>query len=469
MGLPDVSVQITDGGLGLLAPTGVGIHAKVGVSSAGTVDEIVTLTDPGKIKETFGTGPLADALADSFAGGAATIYAVRASGDVAGTVGAVTATKTGTGNLTAAGSPLDAYEVIVEIVDPGQRNVATFKYSLDGGDTYSPKITVPAAGTYTIPDTGVTLTFTEDGVTPANSFKAGDKYTFSTTAPAASVNSINAAITALLNSALAYEFIHVVGVSDASVWAALDTRAVEAEGAFRYIQFLAEARGLNAGETVDQWVTALTTAAASFSSTRVSVCAGRLEITDPLTGRIMDRNGAGLYAGRVCALGVQQSPGRVAAGGLPSVVRLNPVGINDGHIKSLDDARFITFRQYVGQAGFYVTNGRMMAPATSDFRYVEARRVMDKACALVRTAALRFEHAEATNEGLNALQAQLSHPLEIMAGAGEIVQGQVVIPAGQDVIGTSTLRVRVRIVPVGILRWIELDLGFTNPFVSATA
>jgi hypothetical protein len=44
--------------------------------------------------------------------------------------------------------------------------------------------------------------------------------------------------------------------------------------------------------------------------------------------------------------------------------------------------------------------------------------------------------------------------------------GRVVIPRDQDVIATSTLRVKVRIVPVPIMRWIEVEMGFENPFQS---
>jgi hypothetical protein len=471
MPLPDVTVDILDGGLGLLPPSAAGLHAKVGVSSAGTVNEIVAITDPGKIVEKFGTGPLVNALFDSFAAGARTIYAVRANGDVAGTIGAVTATKTGTGDISVTGSPLDAYELVVEIVDSGAKNVATFKYSLDGGDTFSGKITVPTALTYTIPNTGLTLNFTEDAINPSNSFIAGDKYECKTTAPSASVSSVTAAIDALLNSGYLYEFIHVVGPSDAAMWAALDAKATDAEGKYRYIHFLAEARGPAAAETVDQWVTALGTEKGSFASTRVSICAGRLEMVDMNTGRVVDRNGAGIYAGRLSAIPVQVSPGKVMEGSLPSVVRLNPAGINDGHILALDEAGFITFRQYIGLSGFYITNGRIAAPVTSDFRYVELRRPMDKACGLVRTAALRFEHAEIdpTNmeKGLAALEAQLSAPLDIMVGAGEIARGRVVIPRDQDVLATSTIRVKVRIVPKAIMRWIEVEIGYENPFQSA--
>lgn len=460
--LPDVSIAILDGGLGMVSPGAAGIHAKVGVCSAGTVNQIVGVSDPSKIKDLFGTGPLANALGDSFQAGSKVIYAVRATGDVAGVIGTITSTNTGTGDMTATGSPLDAYQVQVKIVDAGDLDTASFRYTLDGGDTWSGKLAAQA--TYAIPDTGITLNFSEDAVTPENSFKAGDLYEFSTTAPEASVSSIQAAVQALLSSNYEYEFIHVVGEADAAAWTALASLASTAETNFRYIHFLAEAAGPGAAETVDAWVDARVTEAESFASTRVAVCAARAKVVDFLTGRQVDRNLAGIYAGWVSASKVQQSPGEVARGAVPGIVKLLPEGLNDAYILALDDARYITFRQYIGLAGFYVTNGRMMAPEVSDFRYVELRRPMDKACALTRTAALRHEHGEATPAGIDALEGDLTAPLDTMTGAGEIMAGRVIIPRDQDIIATSTLRVKVRIVPVPIMRWIEVEMGFENPF-----
>lgn len=460
--LPDVNISILDGGLGLVSPGAAGVHAKVGVCSAGTVNQIVGISDPSKIKDLFGTGPLANALGDSFQAGSKVVYAVRANGDIPGTIGEIASAKTGTGDMTVTGSPLDAYHVQVKIADPGGLNAASFRYSLDGGDTWSGKLTVQAS--YAIPDTGITLNFTEDGVNPENSFKAGDLYQFNTTAPEASVSSVQAAVQALLDSAYEFEFIHVVGESDAAMWTALSSLASMAESRFRYIHFLAEAAGPATADTVDAWVNARVTEAQNFASTRAAVCAAMGEVVDLLTGRLVARNLAAIYAGRVSTLKVQQSPGEVAVGPVPGIVKLLPEGLNDAHILALDEARYVTFRQFIGLEGFYVTNGRMMAPETSDFRYVELRRVMDKACALVRTAALRHVHSDATPAGIDALEADLTAPLDIMVGAGEIQAGRVVIPRDQDVIATSKLRTKVRIVPVGIMREIEVEMGFENPF-----
>jgi len=465
--LKDVIVKLKDGGLGLLANNPSGVHAKVGVASRAPVGQIVTLSDHGQIDDVIGVGPLADALLDSFVAGSSIIYAIAAEADIPGVIGEVIHTGTSAGSLAAAGAPLNAYSVVVEITTSGRYNTAVFRYSLDGGATWSALVTVPVDGVYLIPDTGITLTFTEDLEEPPTSFVSGDRWSFAASAPQASTTAVNAAIDVLLDSQKSYDFIHVVGATDAAMWAALDARATEAFGDFRYLHILAECRYPNADETVDEWVAAMETAAANFASTRVSVCAQFAQVSDIATGRLVIRNTAGLYAGRVSSIPVQQHPGEVSLGSIPSIVTLAPAGINSGHISALDDARFITFRTYEGMPGFYVNDGRIMAPPTSDYQQVETRRTVDKASREVRLAGLRFHKGPATPGGIAAFQAALQVPLGVMIADGEIMGGRVVIPAGQNVLSTGKLRAQLRIVPVPIMREIELEIGLENPFAAA--
>lgn len=459
MSLPKVSIEISDGGLGLITTSAVGKQAKVGVCSVGTVNAIVILTDRDQVAGVLGTGPLADACYDAFAAGASLIYAVRAAGDVDGEIGTVIKTGTGTGSVSVSGSPLDAYDVIVLITTSGNLNAGVFQYSLDGGDTYSAKLTIPTAGTYVIPDTGITLTFTTGEGT---SFVAGDKFTFMVTAPGASVSSVQAAVDVLLKSSYIYEWIHVVGPTAKSLWVALDTLAQEAETKYRYIHFIAECRGPESGETVDEWVSAVAALRDGFASTRVSVVAARAEITDSKTGRLVDRNGAGIYTGRLSKLDVQSSPGQVMAGSLPGINQLNPTGVSDGHVNTLDDAGFVMFVQHVGLQGFYINNGRMMAESISDYQFVELRRVMDKLCRNVHIKALRFLNAEADEKGIKALEAHLQAPITQMISDGELISGKVTIPEDQDILTTSTVKVKIRCVPVPIMRTIEIDIGYAT-------
>ena len=461
--LPDAYLSITDFGLGILPGGSAGITAKVGVSSKGRVNQIAMLTDSDQVVETFGSGILVDSLGDSFSGGSKQVYAVRAAGDIDGTVGAVVkaaASESDTGTVTVTGKPLDAYNVKVEIVSGGEKNEATFRYALDGGSNYSGVITVPASGTYALEDTGLSLSFT-------GTYVAGTVFTFATTAPQASMASIIAAVKVLLDSALAFECVHVCGESDQALWTAMDVLMQQAESDFRYSYCCCDAPYMNDGETVDEWVQRIIGMRANFASTRVQVHAAFGTVTDMLTGKQVVRNLGGIIRGYVCGLKRQQSPGAVELGSLPGVVNIQPEGLNNAHILALDNAGFTTVRKFIGMNGTYVTNGRMMAENGSDYEQEENRRVMDHSCELVRSQALKKVKAEATEDGQKVLEAFLSHALAVQIGDKEIVSGTVVIPEGQDVYATSRLRVKIRIVPVPIMREIEIDIGLENPFLLA--
>lgn len=108
---------------------------------------------------------------------------VRA-GDVAASLGAVTATRTSTstGSVVPSGTPSLSAQVRVQILTTGGLGAASFRYSLNGGTDYSVNLTIPAGGVYVVPGTGITLTFSPGpGVLY---FEAGDRFDFVAT-PAA--------------------------------------------------------------------------------------------------------------------------------------------------------------------------------------------------------------------------------------------------------------------------------------------
>lgn len=456
--LPNVYITITDGGLGIQAPNSAGVHAKVGVCSKGETDQIAAFSDRDQIRSVYGTGPLASALLDSFDNGSRTIYAVRAVADLDGTIGTVTAT--GETTLTVIGKPLDGYKVSVVITKSGGPNAGVFKYSLDGKNTYSGLITIPSAGAYDIPETGLNITFSP-------TVTEGEGYSFETKAPQASISSVLDAVELLSRANIRYENIHIVGESGLAMWVAMDTMASVMESKYRFLSITMESRYLKNGETTDAWMNSLLAERSQFASTRCQVVCQYAEVLDSLTGRQIARNGAGIYRGHVAKLKIQQSPGEVAMGGLKGIVRLLPTDMNDAHILALDEGGFVTFRKFIGLSGIFVTNGRMMAEATSDYQHEENRRVMDEACAQVYLATLRFVKSGATEKGIKALQAYQQHALDIMKGEGKTYGGRIVIPPDQDIWATSKLRVKIRITPIPIMREIEIDIGLENPFLAA--
>jgi hypothetical protein len=372
----------------------------------------------------------------------------------------------GFGAMTATGAPSRDCSVTVKITATGGVGSAKFIYKIDE-QPWSAEHT--AQSSFNLEDTGIVLGFS-DGDPPGYSFLKDEEFSFEAEGAHSSVDDVMEAVSALEKVQYPIEFVHIVGPTSASLWAALQAKADELEQNHRYLHFLCEARGPSDEETVDEWVTNLLLEAGAVSGKRLAICAGRVYADGYGLGR-NGVNAAALYAGRLSRLKVHQSPGRVIDGPLPFATQVAPIDesgnslVNDGHIALLDGTgKFVTFRKFIGLSGVYVTNGRMKVDDTSDFRWVEWRRTMDKACREVRLAALRSVHKDATKEGLKALEADCQHVLNLMKAAGEVTDAKAIIPDGQDVLATSTVKVKVRIQPVATMRWIELEMAFENPF-----
>jgi hypothetical protein len=461
--LPGVTINVQDGNLGVLPALGEGVHVKIGVASQGPVNEVVAVSDTKRAKEIFKSGPLLEAIGVAIAQGAGAIYAVRVNASVAGTVSSVTKAGSGTGTLTVTGNPLDAYEVVVRITRAGGLGAAAFVYSLDGGDTYSPEIAVPSGGTYVLPGTGLTLAFAPG----SGQFQAGDEYRFTTTAPGYSLTDLNAAIGALFAQAqLRYQFIHIVGAATPTVAAAVDARMGEAASQHRYIWAILDAEDKSDNQLRSDW--------ASFASTRVGVGAGYAEIASPITGRVHRRPISWLWAGRRAARPAQEDVGRVASGPLVGVVKLH----RDEYVTpGLDEARFTTARTYPAYAGYFLTQGRIMAPPGSDFELDQYRSVMDLACTVAYQAGLRFvnesiqvdpatggiadrdaKKVEAYIRGMlaTALKGKVSED-----GGQPAVR--VTVDRTENILSSRRLPVSIAVIPLGYAKFISVEIGFENP------
>ena len=461
--LPGVKNVIKDGAMGVAGADATGYFAAVGVA-AQYGQGILTFTDSEAVENVLGDGPLRDLLVSALSITKTTVYAIALEGTVPGTLSAVSAgsQNAGTGTITASGSPRNEYDITVEIMESGTLNEAVFRLGIDG--LQGKRITVPSApGTYSIPGTGITLTF------GSGNFAEGDSYSLSATAPSATNGEVLAAIDSILEAKLSIEWIGVAGISAAPLWAALATKAEGAEGIYQYLFFIAQARYKNAAEDVDQWVNALTgTERGTVASTRLQVCAGWIEEADA-NGQVDVRGLIGTYCGKLASRKVHEGPDAVRYGGITAATALKPDGINDGHIETLKNAGYVTARQIIGLSGIYITSGQMMSEEGSDYDLVERRRVMDKACRQIRAAQLFYINdavkigKDGSPEGIKLLVAQSESPLKIMVTEGEISSGQVTVPEGQNILSTKKLTCKVRIVPLGKLSYIENEIAYSNP------
>ena len=482
--LPGITLLVEDGALGVSQASPESVHVKIGISTAGTVNQLYTFTSDKQVTGTLGSGPLADAVAYALDVAGGPVLAIRANASTAGSYSAVTAsntggTKTSTGTMTVANAtgsttPNDAYSVQISIVTAGTLGAAAFTYSLDGGNTFSPTIAVPSGGTYTIPGTGFTLTFTP-GAGP-NYFAVGDQFAFTTVAPSWTLTDLTNALNVLFASPTLWSFIHVVGTATATIAAGVDVLMTSAQNQNEFGFCLLEARDISSTTDTGSeqtWITNLsTTEWGSFASAseRVGAFAGFCQLTSSLTGQVNRRSGAWTLAARLAKVKPQEHAGRVATGSIPGVTAIYH---DEAALPGLDAAGFCTFRTHRGRAGFYFTAGRLMVAPGSDYTYIENRRVMDKASLYARQALMKYENAEvrvsaATGTILEQEAQQIENYVKGIVDSNVTSQGNCSATTARlnrtdNILSTRATTLTLRVLPKGYLSYLTLDVGFNNP------
>ena len=63
----------------------------------------------------------------------------------------------------------------------------------------------------------------------------------------------------------------------------------------------------------------------------------------------------------------------------------------------------------------------------------------------------------------------LEIPLDAMVVDKEISKGNVIIDTNQNILGTSNLKIKVRIVPMGVVRNMEMEFALENPYLEQEA
>lgn len=98
-----------------------------------------------------------------------------------------------------------------------------------------------------------------------------------------------------------------------------------------------------------------------------------------MDGRVQDINNAGIVTGLYGRAKESQSIGEVKSFPISEakLLKLLPEGIED-YIETLDKAKYVTIRQYIGKEDYYVTSANMMSPEGSDYSYAEDVRVSNR-------------------------------------------------------------------------------------------
>lgn len=467
----EVNPTVEDGNLGRNSSTGTKAQVKIGVSSvvSNTPILITNTMKPDQIKEKLGHTPLADACIDATENGLKTIYAFPMKADIEGSVSEVTHTGECPGTFSVEGKPINSFDVVVEITETGDTNEGCFKYSIDGGNTFSDDITIPLSGAYQLQETGLTLKF-EDVTSEDKSFTEGDAYSFNTTAPTMNNASVLKAVEKLQTFNKEAEVCHIVGTSTKTLWAALQTMAVELAETYKNpIIFLCEARACGSDEKIDDYMAAMEQERKGISSLYVAVSATYgIYVRKDLRTQVI--NMAGVISGIIGQAKESLSIGNVESFPISSakLLKVLPEGIDEGYDKELDAMGYTVIRQYVGKEDFYIANGNVMAPKGSDFPYIESVRVLNRIVRQVcmqATDKIQCEVDPMDLEGsLAPIQAHLNIPIESCISDKVISSGEVTINTeGLNILADETLDVSVEWVPMGTARTFNIGFKVNNP------
>ena len=189
--LPSASVTVEEDGLGIAPSPVTSVHVVMGCCSKGPTDlKPISFGNIKSLTAGRGCGPAVKAAAYSMAKTEASVVFTRLPATArAATKSAVNITGLSTASLapSVSGTPKDSYEVKVLFTLGGTTGTGpiTYKYSLDGGVTYSDPVSLGVGltiGTAFTAATGLTIT-----LVTAKSITTDDYFTFSTTAASATV------------------------------------------------------------------------------------------------------------------------------------------------------------------------------------------------------------------------------------------------------------------------------------------
>ncbi len=379
---------------------------------------------------------------------------------------------TGTSVPAFSGTPRDAYRIRVKVVRAGaslSALTAGVKVSYDDGETYGEELAVPSSGALELGNTGLTVTF------GSGTFVVGDLFRVRTAAPVFDSTGLVAALTALGTTPYDHEYVHVAGALDASLAGDVKTsiEGLTASGVYRWA--MGEARDAAEGESASTWLSAVTGSPpgfTSFTSKRMALGGGYARVASRVIGGQHRRPVSWPISARLAKLsrltdnvGLAEHPGRVRrgemedvqAGSLAHDVRLLP---------TLDTRRFCGLQSLQGRTGYYATD-RTCAPDGSDFTTIMNVRVMCLASRATQTILTEFVNdnvrtisggridprdAKAIEEYVaSKLAATLSNRASAVAAT---------VNRTDNIASTRTLRVKVRLQPLGYATAITFDISF---------
>ena len=183
--------------------------------------------------------------------------------------------------------------------------------------------------------------------------------------------------------------------------------------------------------------------------------------------------------GKLAACPVQRHIGRVRDGSLAMTTCY--IGSKDAtvaDVETLNNKGYITFRTFVGKAGYFFVDDHLATAVADDYRSIARRRTIDKAYRIAYDTMLNHVNDEipVTNEGTlvpsmcKAWESELEAAImNNMTANGELgvdasddsdTGVRCFIDYNQKVLSTSRIEIALSVKPYGYAKYIEVKLGF---------
>ncbi|MDR0814763.1 MAG: DUF2586 family protein [Bacteroidales bacterium] len=194
-----------------------------------------------------------------------------------------------------------------------------------------------------------------------------------------------------------------------------------------------------------------------------------------------DSDGAavGLLLGRIARIPVQRHIGRVRDNAVNTVQAfIGATAVEQADQESINDKGYITFRTFVGRAGYFFADDSLATKVADDYRSIARRRTIDKAYRVAYAALLDYLNDEIpiTDSGELVPAMAKSWEMEViqaivnqMTAEGNLGVDttdpkdngvKCFIDYAQKVVSTNKVEVVVQVKPYGYAKYIDVKLGF---------
>lgn len=187
----------------------------------------------------------------------------------------------------------------------------------------------------------------------------------------------------------------------------------------------------------------------------------------------------GMVAGRIAASPVQRKISRVKTGALTAQeMYIGTTLVDMADVEAIDEKGFITFRTFVGKAGYFIADDHLATATSDDYNSITNRRVIDKAYRVAYVTLLEDLNDEipVSTEGklTPAWCASIESDVENAVIAQMTANGNLgndptdandsgvdcAIDRDQDIFTKGKIEIGLRVKPNGYAKYIDVKLGF---------